>query len=99
MWNTFKKLDEFVQAMITIVVITIGLGIYLMITSIPLDAKVEKDIFASKHSRITNTNGLDRFVDDEAGVVCYTYWNRAVSCIPISQTKLRFGKEEEDDLQ
>jgi len=90
MWNTFKKLDEFVQAMITIVVITIGLGIYLMITSIPLDAK--KDIFAT--SRGGEADGLSRFIDDEAGVVCYTYWNRAVSCLPISQTKLRFSKKE-----
>jgi len=92
MWNTFKKLDEFVQAMITIVVITIGLGIYLMITSIPLDAKAKKDIFTA--SRGDEADGLSRFIDEEAGVVCYTYWNKAVSCIPIAQTKLRFSKKE-----
>lgn len=30
-----------------------------------------------------------RYVDREAGVVCYTYQGRGLSCLPLGSTKLR----------
>lgn len=36
--------------------------------------------------------GVKRFIDDDAGVVCYTYRNTydsaGISCLPLSETKL-----------
>jgi len=31
---------------------------------------------------------IGRYIDKEAGIVCYTIGSQAMSCIPISQTKL-----------
>lgn len=31
---------------------------------------------------------VDRFVDDEAGVVCYLYYSQGIHCLPLTQTRL-----------
>jgi hypothetical protein len=36
----------------------------------------------------TGHNWSVRFVDDEAGVVCYTFNYKDIDCLPISETKL-----------
>ena len=32
--------------------------------------------------------GTYRFVDEEAGVVCWLYWGNGISCLPIGETRL-----------
>jgi hypothetical protein len=35
------------------------------------------------------SNGVFRFIDKEAGVVCWTVYQNGISCLPIGETKLR----------
>lgn len=37
---------------------------------------------------VSEHGGIDRYVDEEAGVVCYGYYNNGISCLPINQTRL-----------
>jgi hypothetical protein len=42
---------------------------------------------ASDSSR-GNNQVVRSYFDDEAGVVCWTYYTNGISCLPISETKL-----------
>jgi len=49
-------------------------------------------VFFTEPDVVTNMPmGVTRFVDDEAGVVCWKY-NRGLSCLPIGDTTLRIGE-------
>ena len=38
--------------------------------------------------RVPIARRADRFVDDEAGVVCYLYRDIGITCLPLSETRL-----------
>jgi hypothetical protein len=37
---------------------------------------------------VTVRNEVNRFIDKEAGVVCWTHFQYGISCLPLSETKL-----------
>lgn len=37
---------------------------------------------------VSNNIPIRRYVDEEAGVVCWMYYSNGISCLPVDQTKL-----------
>lgn len=38
-------------------------------------------------------SGSNRFIDEEAGVVCWTHGAQGIDCLPIESTKLKGGSK------
>lgn len=52
------------------------------------DAQPQEQTYENMNLQHTRySSSLARFIDTEAGIVCYT-WSRGIDCLPISETKL-----------
>ena len=71
-------------ALISVLVIIVGIVIFALIFQPAGENSVQPDSIP---------RFIERFIDDEAGVVCWRYKNNGgISCLPISDTKLRVGE-------
>lgn len=52
---------------------------------------VKPDAMGSKKLAVEGIGGVHRFVDSEAGVVCWIYPGYGLACLPISETRLILG--------
>ena len=69
-------------ALISVLVIIVGIVIFALVFQ-PTEVTQPDSI----------PRFIERFIDDEAGVVCWRYKNNGgISCLPISDTKLRVGE-------
>lgn len=66
------------------------LALLVLLVLVACGASAEAQVLSPEDPPFTDIgNGVARFIDDEAGVVCWMFYSKGtLSCLPLSETKL-----------